>query len=122
MTVVSDTSPINYLVLIDLPHILPALFRLIHIPQTVLDELNSERAPDAVRSFLADTPTWLVVQPSRPLDSAVAHLDAGEAAVISLAKEIGANLVLLDDAQGRRTADEVGLPVAGTLGWNPGRA
>ena len=92
MTVVSDTSPINYLVLIDLPHILPALFQRIYIPQAVFDELNSDRAPEAVRSFLAIAPRWLVIEASRPLDGSVGHLDAGEAAVISLAKQVGADL------------------------------
>ena len=32
MIVVSDTSPLNYLVLIDLQHILPELFERILIP------------------------------------------------------------------------------------------
>ena len=40
MIVVSDTSPLNYLVLIDLQHILPDLFERILIPAAVRDELQ----------------------------------------------------------------------------------
>ena len=40
MIVVSDTSPLNYLVLIDLQHILPELFERILIPAAVREELQ----------------------------------------------------------------------------------
>jgi hypothetical protein len=35
MTVISDTSPLNYLVLIDLQDVLPALFGQVLIPEAV---------------------------------------------------------------------------------------
>jgi predicted nucleic acid-binding protein len=43
------------------------------------------------------------------------HLDAGEAAGISLAKELGADLVLIDEKKGRLHAKARGFAVAGTL-------
>lgn len=43
-------------------------------------------------------------------------LDAGEREVISLGLDVKADLVLLDEARGRRAAVEQGLAVAGTLG------
>lgn len=53
MIVVSDTSPLNYLVLVDLQHILPELFERILIPVAVRDELQSAGAPDAIARFMA---------------------------------------------------------------------
>jgi predicted nucleic acid-binding protein len=41
MTVISDTSPLNYLVLIDLQDVLPALFGHVLIPEAVRHELRS---------------------------------------------------------------------------------
>ena len=40
MTVISDTSPLNYLVLIDLQDVLPALFEQVLIPEAVWHELR----------------------------------------------------------------------------------
>ena len=42
MIVVSDTSPLNYLVLIDLQHILPDLFERILIPVAEVTVSSSE--------------------------------------------------------------------------------
>lgn len=42
MTVVSNTSPLNYLVLINLQDVLPALFGQVLIPEAVLHELRSQ--------------------------------------------------------------------------------
>jgi len=43
-------------------------------------------------------------------------LDAGEAEAIALAKEIGADLVLLDDSDGRNIAKSVGIMFTVTIG------
>ena len=43
-------------------------------------------------------------------------LDPGEAAAISLAVEIGSDLVLMDERRGRREAQTLGLALTGTLG------
>ena len=49
MIVVSDTSPLCYLLLIDLIEVLPQLFGRVIIPQTVRDELLAPAAPQVVR-------------------------------------------------------------------------
>ena len=47
----------------------------------------------------------------------IAELDAGEAAVISLARSISPCLTIIDEKRGRRIAHHVyGLPVKGTAG------
>lgn len=51
MTVVSNTSPLNYLVLIDLQDVLPALFEHVLIPEAVWHELRSPVAPQPVTMF-----------------------------------------------------------------------
>ena len=53
MIVVSDTSRLNYVVLIDLQHILPELFERILIPAAVRKELQSAGAPEAIVRFMA---------------------------------------------------------------------
>jgi hypothetical protein len=44
------------------------------------------------------------------------NVDAGEREAISLAREIQADAVLMDDYAGRRAAAQLELPVVGTLG------
>ena len=44
MTVVSDTSPLNYLILIGSDELLKALFGRVAVPAAVIGELQSARA------------------------------------------------------------------------------
>jgi hypothetical protein len=53
MVVVADTSPINYLVLIDQIQILPRLYTRILILTAVLSELKHPVAPEIATAILA---------------------------------------------------------------------
>lgn len=117
MIVVSDTSPLNYLILIDQIDILPKLFGEVVIPQVVLNELGGEGAPEKVIEWLESPPDWLVVRPNLSADPfGLSHIDAGEREAILLAAEISADLVLLDDRKARIAAKKIGLRIAGTIG------
>ncbi|HLP85414.1 MAG TPA: hypothetical protein VK157_13780 [Phycisphaerales bacterium] len=119
MIVVADTGPINYLVLIDCVHVLPALFGSVRVPTAVIDELQHAAAPSPVRAWAAQPPEWLSIVASATLPG-LAHLDAGEAAALSYAAAVAAQgeptLVLMDEIKGRRAAERMGLAVRGTLG------
>jgi predicted nucleic acid-binding protein len=84
MIVVSDTSPINYLILIELQDLLPKLFDRILVPEAVHRELQSAAAPDLIKRFLAEAPDWLEVRPSPEIDPALPQLDSGEREAIAL--------------------------------------
>lgn len=116
MIVVSDTSPLNYLVLIDLQHILPALFERILIPAAVRDELRSAGAPEAISRFMAAAPAWLEICQVSDVDPKLQHLDRGEREAITLAASLSVGSVLIDERKGRLAARERGLAVSGTLG------
>jgi predicted nucleic acid-binding protein len=118
MLVVADTSPINYLVLIQHDAILPALYERVVVPPAVLTDLRRSRTPAAVRAWVAYPPAWFEVrQPQQELD--VRHypkLGAGEREAIALAQELHASLLLIDDADGREAAERHALAATGTLG------
>ena len=116
MIVVSDTSPLNYLVLIDLQHILPELFERILIPAAVRDEFQSAGAPEAIARFMAAAPAWLETRQVSEVDPRLQHLDRGEREAITLAASLSAGSVLIDEKKGRLVARERGLAVSGTLG------
>lgn len=104
MIVVSDTSPLNYLILIDAIHVLPKLFLDVFTTRLVLQELIHPRAPEPVRSWAHSPPQWLsVFDPIRLLPS-TARLDPGEASAISLAKERGVTNILIDELKGTKIA------------------
>jgi predicted nucleic acid-binding protein len=117
MLVVSNTSPISYLVAINQIDLLPRLFENITIPETVRNELNSPKAPLEVQSWIASPPNWLSVQAlSCSQDLELQKLDAGERAAISLAQVLKSDLLLLDDLAARRVAASRGLVLTGVLG------
>jgi predicted nucleic acid-binding protein len=113
--VVSDTSPLNYLVLIQAVEVLPGLFEQVIVPTKVMEEMLHSRSPAAVRSWASMPPNWLRVKtPSRAMTFNVA-LDPGESQAIALAKELNVPLILIDERKGRRVATELGLAVVGTI-------
>jgi predicted nucleic acid-binding protein len=117
MIIVSNTSPINYLILIGHIDLLPQMFQQIIVPQAVYNELSDPKAPNLVQTWIATPPDWLKIQPvTQASDEIVDLLDSGERDAILLAQELNANLLLLDDMKARRTATERGLVIAGILG------
>jgi predicted nucleic acid-binding protein len=117
MIVVADTSPINYLILIEEIDILTKMYGSVVIPRAVRDELLRASAPDAVRNWIAQLPAWLEVRaPASAPDASLAALDAGERDAIMLAGELAADQLIVDDRQGRQAAEKRGIPVMGTLG------
>jgi predicted nucleic acid-binding protein len=117
MIIVSDTSPINYLILIGHINLLYELFQEIVIPQAVYIELADLEAPKPVQNWIATPHTWLKVQVVSTSGDAIANLlDPGEREAILLAQELNADLLLLDDMKARRTATERGLVITGILG------
>ena len=100
MRVIAGTSPLHYLVLIDHPTILPALFRRVLIPPAVAEELQRPRTPAPVRAWMGSPPAWLEVRtPCQPLVITALPLGAGEREAISLAQDLRAELLLMYVAQ-----------------------
>ncbi len=117
MIVIADTTPLNYLILIDQADLLPRLFGRVLIPPAVLSELQDPDTPGAVRTWVSASPSWLQVQPlqSDP-DPELHYLDPGEREAIALAQELKADQLLLDETEGRHAAELRNLPFIGTLG------
>ena len=116
MIAVSDTSPINYLVLIDCVHVMPVLFERVLVPQAVFAELSSVGAPSKIHQWLASSPVWFKIHSCRSTDPELLRLDPGECEAILLAESLKADLLLLDENLGRQTARQRNLSVTGTLG------
>jgi predicted nucleic acid-binding protein len=117
--VVSDTTPLRYLAVLGGLDWLPALFGQIVCPPEVLAECLHERAPVSLRAWAAAPPSWLRIHPvseAAPGLPVEVRLDAGETAALCLAREIHADLLLLDERRGRAVAARLGLEVTGTLG------
>ncbi len=114
MIIVSDSSPINYLVLVGEIEVLPKLFGSVFVPPAVFSELTREKAPLAVRNWLNTNPSWLHVQAPKSVYDAK-ELGRGECEAISLAEELKADELLIDDKAARKVALARGLSVTGTL-------
>jgi len=116
MIVVADATPLRYLVLIGAVDVLPALYERILIPAVVAEELQRPRTPLAVRQWMASPPPWLDIRPAPPTpERTLSRLGAGERDAIMLAEALRADLLVMDDWDGREAAIQRGLTVLGTL-------
>jgi len=115
MIVVADTSPLIVLTKIGEIRILPALFDVVLIPSAVKAELAAGLNDQTARDLALHPPAWLVEKsPSQP--QKIAGLDAGELAAISLALEMHADYLLIDDIAGRNAALQRQVRITGTIG------
>jgi predicted nucleic acid-binding protein len=117
MIVVADTTPINYLKLIERVELLAHLYQRILIPTEVHRELLSPKTPAIVRTWVEHPPVWLQILTPAPSNISLnPALDAGERSAITLALELHSSVLLIDEAAGRTEALKHGLRVVGTLG------
>jgi predicted nucleic acid-binding protein len=87
MIIVADTSPLNYLVLINEIGVLQKMY-----PTAVRAELQCPPAPELVRLWISDPPSWLEVRtPIGASDPSLNELDPGERDAILLAMELRAD-------------------------------
>lgn len=107
--VVTDASPLIALHQIDHLELLRRLFGAVVVPPAVAREV----APSVT------LPGWITMRSlQQPVAGEIlrASLGAGESEAISLAQELRAEWLLLDERSARRLAQALGLRVAGTLG------
>jgi predicted nucleic acid-binding protein len=114
MIVVSDTSPLNYLILVGAEHVLPVVFDTVLAPQAVLLEMQHPKAPEKVRQWATTPPTWLEVR-SPESTMQFDQLGPGEVEAIALAVQVQADKVLMDDREALEIARGLGLSCFGTL-------
>jgi predicted nucleic acid-binding protein len=110
VVVVSNSSPLIALARIERLSLLSAIFESVLIPPAVAREI----APS-----IPIAPPWLRLRPATvPLSEQLARrrLGDGELEAITLAVEINADQIILDDLAARRLAEVSGLNVIGTLG------
>jgi predicted nucleic acid-binding protein len=114
MIVVADTTPLNYLILVEVIPILSMLFGRVYAPPAVIRELLHPRSPEVAREWADSPPEWLTVQGPTLLDPSLT-LGPGEAESILLAQKLHADFVLIDERKGYSVAIARGLKAVGTL-------
>lgn len=116
MIVVADTSPLNYLIRLGHPDVLQEIYGRVLVPRAVLIEMQHPEAPSEVRAWASAPPAWLEERDVQQIDrSLAAELGAGEREAISLALEVDADVLLIDERAGRQEAEARHIEVAGTL-------
>jgi predicted nucleic acid-binding protein len=117
MIVVADASPLNYLIQIESEDLLEKLYGRVFVPSAVIEELAHPCAPAAIVSWLSRMPAWIEVRAVAIANATGLHrLHPGERAAIILSEEIHADLLLIDEKEGRTEAKRRGLLTIGTLG------
>lgn len=118
MVVVSDTSPVSGLYRINHLFLLERLFGKVILPDAVFQEILQ------LRSFGYDlkeilTADWIEVKSPTHVSEVgklLHHLDIGEAEAIVLAKELHADLLVMDESKGRGLAKQEGITIIGLAG------
>lgn len=113
-SIVSNTGPLIALASIGQLGLLRELFEQVFIPPAVYAEVKDEASVTALAA--ADWIAVQAVQDTLAVQLLREELDAGESEAIILAKELSADLILIDERAATRKARAVGLRAVGTLG------
>jgi uncharacterized protein len=118
MIVVSDTSALSNLAIVNHLWLLEAIYQTVIVPDMVASELAAASNP-TISAILQLN--WIQTQSltNSQLASQLQQergLDAGEANAIALAFELQADDLLIDERLGRQEAIRLGLSIVGILG------
>lgn len=118
MIVISDTSPIINLAIIDKLDLLPQLFDTIVIPEAVFNEIViiGKGLPG---SDIIENAKWVEVKACNNrilINSLLDYVQIGEAEALTLALELHADTIIVDEAAARNLAEQFGLNFTGLLG------
>lgn len=114
--IISNTTPILSLLKINKLEILKELYGQVIIPNAVYQEIEEGRHKEYYKDLTKID--WLIIKRIKDESSRdyFVDLDDGEAEVLILAKELNADLVILDEILGRRYAKVLKYKLTGTLG------
>ena len=110
MIIVSDTTPLRYLIEIEKVDILEILFGKVIIPEKVAEELQRPKTPQKVKDWMQAHPAWLEIRRADlSLFTPQKKIGAGEREAFALALELKADAVLLDDKDALPEANRLKL-------------
>jgi predicted nucleic acid-binding protein len=114
---VVNASPLIYLARSPFLHLLQLAAPEVLVPQAVAAEILARGSSDPAARALAETP-WLrqVETPAFPEEVLAWDLGPGESAVLSWALVHPDCLAIIDDLEGRRCAETLGIRLRRTLG------
>lgn len=115
MVVISDTSVITNLIQLNKLSLLENLFGRVIIPEKVYHELG--KLPNQKK--IIDESDWIeirAISDQKLYLKLENSLDPGEAEAITLAVELEAELLLIDEKKGRKIAQEYGVLITGLIG------
>lgn len=116
--VVSNSTPLIALSKIGRLELLKEYFTEIMIPEAVYEEVVVSGG-DLHGAKEVEEAAWIKmrkIQNDLALKTLETSIGRGEAESIVLAKEVTSDLLLIDDADGRRIAQGMGLKITGTVG------
>ncbi len=116
--VVVNTTPLIALSHVGQINLLKELYGEIIIPEAVYEEL-SVKAESVCKKAVDSSLDWIRVEKIKNLmarEMYKTQLHDGEVEVMILSKEIRADVVIIDDANAKKYAKYLKLPVTGTLG------
>ncbi|NSW89184.1 MAG: DUF3368 domain-containing protein [Firmicutes bacterium] len=118
MKAIINSSPLIALGGIKKLELLPKIFSEIVIPQEVYNETVVNGKDDTIFKAIDGNAGFKIVSANNLIliEFLNDYLDKGEAEVIALAKELGINNVIIDEAKGRKIAKRHSLDVIGSLG------
>ncbi|KAM3097771.1 DUF3368 domain-containing protein [Phormidesmis sp. 146-12] len=118
MIIVSDTSAIGNLAIVNHLWLLQSIYGKVLIPDVVAQELSNASRPEIQAVLLLE---W--IETKAIVNLAMANtlqqdqkLDPGESHAIVLALEQQADELLMDERRGRQEATKLGIPIIGILG------
>lgn len=118
MIYVSDTSPLIFFSKINKLEVMRQIFYQINIPKEVANEIQGKQDAAAEEILKAN---WIVTREVKnsslvnALTQEYGH-DKGEVEAVILSRELGANLLIVDDSAGRDLAMSYQIKITGTLG------
>lgn len=114
--IISNTTPVIALLSISKLNLLKDIYGKVIIPKGVFEEIEEGKN----KTYYTDLSVidWIKIKSIKDKEPLkyIHDLDKGEAEVIVLANEINADLVIIDEKQGREYAKYFNLKLTGTIG------